>query len=136
MNNLFHELNKYEGWEKYWEQSSITGRANPTFSFIRCKIFCDETLCFGWKKKVSVEFELTINMHDRVSDDEILRKKANAAHKTGVKWKDEIMEWVNESDIDSKGSMIELAEMALVSSDPYVKDAFITKWLAKVKPIK
>jgi hypothetical protein len=46
------------------------------------------------------------------------------------------LEYVNREDADERKAMIEMAEMALGSSDPNVKDHFLTKWLASVKPIK
>lgn len=136
MNLLFHKLNGYEGWEKYWEQSIIQGEADATHSAIRCKIFHEKVSFFGRKQKVSVELFIPYRSHERTCINENILKWAKIAGEEGRKWKAEISKWVNESGINDKGTMIELAEMALVTSDPYVKDAFITKWLSKVKPIK
>lgn len=139
MNRLMHKINEYKGWEKYVEQISLRSVAYATFSRIECKIFCDkECGLFWWRKtkKVSVSFEIdeacSYEFAYTANEKQIYLDRTRAL---AQKWKQELIDYVNKDGSDSRKEMIELAEMALISSDPYVKDQFITKWLASVKPI-
>lgn len=141
MNSLMHEINKYSGWEKYVDQISII---THDYDYSICavfKIFYDKKSGAFWRrdtKKVSTSIEIEVHTFKdslRYDDAKKLRYRNDVFQRANI-WKKELEDYVNREGIANKQVMIELAEMALISSDPYVKDQFITKWLASVKPIK
>lgn len=73
MNPLFHELEKYNGWRKYWNECSFQVWANSQEGYIKGQIYYSKVGLFGKAVKTYKEIEVReIVYNDKGVDEHII----------------------------------------------------------------
>lgn len=117
MNPLFHELEKYNGWRKYWTHCSFSVWANDKQGYIEGEIYYDKVGLWGRSTKTYAK----ITVWQVVVDQNGWEKKLAICHKLLDKYIEQIRAYLEIP------QFLKEVQAAIESPLESVKDAALVK---------